>query len=115
MIKVLVLEDNISVLEICKSIFEGKFDVVGVDSPEKALFEFNSSFNVLLTDHDLGSSMNGTELMLSLKERGYTFGTVLMSGLLNVLPISEVNLFDKALAKPFNMKDLIAAITLVAK
>ncbi|MFW0862472.1 MAG: response regulator [Candidatus Komeilibacteria bacterium] len=115
MIKVLVLEDNVSILEICESILGSKFDVVGVDTPEKALSEFNNSFNVLLTDHDLGGTMNGTELMLSLKERGYTFGTVLMSGLLNVLPVSEVNLFDRALAKPFEASDLFNSIEEVAK
>jgi len=115
MIKVLVLEDNLSVLEVCKSILESKFEVVAVDTTEKALSVFNDSFDVLLTDHDLGSAMNGTELMLYLKAKGFTFGTVLMSGLLNALPIKEVMLYDKALAKPFDMKDLLEVVTLVAR
>ncbi|HTV84432.1 MAG TPA: response regulator [Dyella sp.] len=110
---VLLVEDNRDVLESTAYILEDAgYEVVAANSTEQAMqvASVRADIGVVLTDLDLNDRMNGIEMGVALHQDGLECPMVVMSGSAEP-PADGMASWMTYLAKPFDKKALLAAIT----
>lgn len=110
---VLLVEDNRDVLEITAYMLqEAGYEVVAANGSEQAMqvASVRADIGLIVTDLNLEQGMSGIEMGVAMHEDGLKCPVVVMSG--NAEP-PEVGMqsWMTYLAKPFDRKALLAAIT----
>ncbi len=81
--KILLVEDDPGLLRLRGIALRAKgYEVLTAESPEKALkiFDGHRDVALVLTDQELGASLNGVQLLAALRDRGYDGPALLSSG-----------------------------------
>lgn len=114
--RVLIVDDETSVVVTMKALLEFDFEVVACSSAEQALTLLEQEpFDVLCTDHSM-PGMTGLELIEAVEERRILLGVVLVTGRYEQFVNDRAgrNGPDAAplsiLTKPYQAEDLIAAV-----
>lgn len=106
MARVLVVEDDASVLRLVEAVLHhAGFDVVCADDGPDALTKLDASIDVVLADKNL-PLMPGTQVVLEARQRFPKVTTVLMTAAPEALALAQLGL-DGYLAKPFRSNALV--------
>lgn len=109
--RVVVVDDDPLMLEVCTMALAPHYQVRGFSQPDQALTFFRGkSADILVTDYTM-PGINGLELSRQVKEMHPQIKVMLISGTFNMLMGTPrdvtLDLVDKFLAKPFAAGDLI--------
>lgn len=110
---VLLVDDNRDVLEVTAFMLEDAgYDVVAASNSAQALevASVRSDIGVVLTDLNLERGMSGIKLGETMHQKGLKCPMIVMSGD-GEPPENGLHSWMKYLAKPFDRKTLLAAIT----
>jgi DNA-binding NtrC family response regulator len=81
LLKILVVDDKESIIEIVKLYVGKRASVIGVSSPDSALeFLKSDDFDVVLTDYNLGGKVSGLSIFKAAREKDQFVTTALMTG-----------------------------------
>lgn len=113
MTTVLLVDDNRDVLEVTAFMLEDAgYEVVAANSSEQAMqvASLRPDIGVVVTDLNLRQGMSGVEMGRAMHEEGLKCPMIVMSGD-SEPPEEGWQSWMKYLAKPFDRKTLLAAIT----
>jgi DNA-binding NtrC family response regulator len=115
--KILVVDDERIVLESCKRVLGGRFDVSLAKSADHALeLMCKETFSLILVDLKM-PGMDGMTMMGQVKNKWPNIPVIIMSGYVTHEIAEEVAQTDAAtfLAKPFTPDELVEALDEVLK
>ena len=114
--KLLVVDDDADVLDAILAVLEDAgFAVMQASSGEDAIAKAATAMpDVLVTDLDLGSGMNGIELAAEARRRWPSLPIVYISGRQWLLNEHRLGTGEAFLAKPFRQRDLVGRVRAVA-
>ena len=112
-IKVLIVDDDISIREILSRFLLSRgFSVESAENGYAALEMLHqSSFDLLIVDIDM-PKMNGIELLRCLKEKKITTPSIIITGIISEETCEEARKLKvlKVIEKPFSMHDILCNI-----
>jgi CheY-like chemotaxis protein len=111
---ILLVDDDELVRSVITEVLnDAGFEVTGVAGPEEALAfpDTVASPDVLITDIDLGSALNGFDVASAARHRWPEIGIILISGRPASRAGHKLDPRDTFLQKPFSGKHLLRAIS----
>ena len=105
-------DDELVRLTITEVLSDAGFEVMGVAGPKEALDypDGTDAPDVLITDIDLGSALNGFDVAAAARRRWPDISIILISGLPASHTGQKLDPRDKFLRKPFSIERLICEI-----
>jgi DNA-binding NtrC family response regulator len=113
--KILVVDDESIVLESCKRVLEGRFEVIPASSVDAALDAMRREpIGMILLDIKMPGK-DGMSLLKVVKERWPHIPVMVMSGYATMETVEQVSRTEAAtfIAKPFTPDELVEAVAKV--
>jgi DNA-binding NtrC family response regulator len=110
--KILVVDDESIVLESCKRVLEGRFEVISASSVDAALEVMRREpIGMILLDIKMPGK-DGMSLLRMVKEKWPTIPVMVMSGYSTMETVDQVSKTEAAtfIAKPFTPDELVEAV-----
>ena len=103
---ILIAEDDSTLRRLYEIFIRNEYDVILAENGEKALDEFKdkSRIKLVLSDYNMGSGMNGLDLINKIKDSNPNIGTILCSGNLR-LDTAKMNNVNRYIQKPCSIPD----------
>jgi DNA-binding NtrC family response regulator len=116
-VNILLVDDDADIVDTLAAqltISALEANVEGASSGERALellSESGKSFDLVISDVSLGE-MDGYQLLMAMREQGFSHPVILMSGDLSVKASKEINSYTECafIEKPWNMNDVVEKI-----
>jgi DNA-binding NtrC family response regulator len=110
--KILVVDDESIVLDSCKRVLEGRFEVISASSVDAALEVMRREpIGMILLDIKMPGK-DGMSLLRMVKEKWPTIPVMVMSGYSTMETVDQVSKTEAAtfIAKPFTPDELVEAV-----
>jgi len=103
--RLLIADDNNSVIAAVRLILEGEFDIISASTKEYALAIFNErNIDLILLDIDFYGKPDGWEILEEVRKKDSEIVIFLMTGNLNHQKNELVKKVDGFFEKPFDVK-----------